>query len=370
MMKEQTTLSEVVSYLDTLAPASLQESYDNSGIQVGNPSMVIRSALVTLDVTEDVVNEAIGNGSNLIVAHHPVIFGNLKKITGATAAERIIIKAIINGIAIVSVHTNLDNIAGGVNTKIAEKLRLKDCTILQPVKGMLRKLVTYIPADHLESVRQAVFDAEAGNIGNYDQCSFNAEGTGTFRGGDETHPFAGEPGKFHVEQEIRFETIFPSWLENQVVGALIKAHPYEEVAYDIYTLENSYVQAGTGLTGELTFPLAEIEFLRKLKETFHIPVIRHSPLRNMLVKKVAVCGGAGSFLLKEAIASGAGFFITGDIKYHQFFDAIDKIVLADIGHFESEQFTKELFYELLTKKFHTFAVRLSETVTNPVTYFL
>ncbi len=368
-MKEQTTLSEVVSYLDTLAPAPLQESYDNSGIQVGNPSMIIRSALVTVDVTENVVNEAIGNGSNLIVAHHPVIFENLKRITDASVTERIIMKAIINNIAIIAVHTNLDNVAGGVNTIIAEKLGIEGCTILQPVKGRLRKLVTFIPADHLENVRQALFNAGAGHIGNYDQCSFNAEGKGTFRGGDETHPFAGEPGKFHVEPEVRIETIFPSWLESQVVVALIKAHPYEEVAYDIYPLENSYMQAGAGLSGELTLPLGESEFLLKLKETFHIPVIRHSPLRNRPVSKVAVCGGAGSFLLKEAVASGADFFITGDIKYHQFFDAIDKIVLADIGHFESEQFTKELFYELLTKKFPTFAVRLSETVTNPVTYF-
>jgi len=366
----KTTLIEVVRYLDSLAPPLLQESYDNTGIQAGDPAQPVSSVLVTLDVTESVIDEAIASGSDLIVTHHPVIFGNLKRITGATSTERIMRKAIKNDISIVAFHTNLDNIAPGVNAKIAGKIGLKNCTVLRPAKGLLRKLVTFIPARHLEEVSQAVFEAGAGQIGNYDSCSFNAEGTGTFRGNESTHPFAGIPGKFHTEPETRFETVFPVWTEKEVISALLKAHPYEEVAYDVYPLENSFSQVGAGLTGELDSPVDEHSFLNLLKERFHLQAIRHSPLRNQPVTKVAVCGGAGSFLLPDAIAIKADVFVTSDVRYHQFFDAIGKTVLADIGHYESEQFTKELFYELLTKKFPTFAVRLSETITNPVNWFL
>lgn len=369
-MKPKTTLSDVAGYFETLAPAALQESYDNSGIQVGDPDQEITSALLTIDVTEAVVDEAIACGANLIVSHHPVVFGNLKRITGATATERILSKAIIHRIAILSVHTNLDNAITGVNQKIAQKMGLQETKILKPLKGILRKLVTFVPASHLEDVRNAVFMAGAGHIGNYDHCSFTSPGKGTFRGDEGTHPFAGEPGKFHTEEELRLEIVFPAYLESKITVALIRAYPYEEVAYDIYPVENSYMLAGAGLIGKLEEPLSEKAFLRLLKETFHSPVIRHSPLLSKLVSRVALCGGAGSFLTGEAIAAGADFFITGDLKYHQFFEAAGKIVLADIGHFESEQFTRELFYELLTKKFHTFGVRFSETVTSPVSCFI
>jgi len=368
-MKNQILLSEIISCFESMAPSSLQESYDNSGLQAGDPSQLIRSALVTVDVTEEVIEEALNKGSNLVVSHHPLLFGSLKRITGSTSVERVLLKAIRNNIALLAVHTNLDNAEGGVNAKIAEKLGLTRCHILQPQKGKLRKLVTYIPVDYLHRVRQAVFDAGAGHIGHYDQCSFNMEGNGTFRGDDQTHPFVGEPRKIHTEREVRFETVYPFWNENRIIHALIESHPYEEVAYDIYSLDNAYGKTGAGITGELPQPVEESVFLRKLKETFNIPVIRHSPLINKSVSRVALCGGAGSFLIKDAISAGAQFFVTGDLKYHQFFDAEGRIVLADIGHFESEQFTKELFHELLTKKFPTFAVHLSEVKTNPVEYY-
>lgn len=369
-MKVKTTLNEVAGYLDSLAPPCLQESYDNTGIQVGDTAQPVSSVLVILDVTEAVVDEAMATGSDLIVTHHPLIFGNLRRITEETPAGRIIRKAVRNGISIVASHTNFDNVLPGVNTKIAGKLGLKNCSVLRPSKGLLRKLVTFIPAGYLEKVSQALFKAGAGHIGNYDNCSFYAEGKGTFRGSEATNPFAGDRGKFHTEPETRFETVFPVWIEPAVIKALLEAHPYEEVAYDVVPLENSFAYAGSGLTGTLESPLDEPAFLHLLKKEFHLQVIRHSPLRNQPVTKVAVCGGAGSFLLPDAISSQADIFITSDVKYHQFFDAIGKIVLADIGHYESEQFTKELFYELLTKKFPTFAVRLSETVTNPVNCFL
>jgi dinuclear metal center YbgI/SA1388 family protein len=369
-MKEQILLSDIVSYLETQAPLALQESYDNTGLQTGEYSQIIHAALLTIDVTEEILQEAIEKKANLIITHHPLIFGGLKRITGSSVVEKIVIKAIRNHIAILAVHTNLDNAEGGVNAKLAEKLGLSQCRILQPLKGKLRKLVTFVPSGHISVVRQAIFDAGAGHIGNYDQCSFNLEGCGTFRGNDHTNPFAGEPGKMHTEKETRLETIYPEWLEPQIIAALMEVHPYEEVAYDIYSLENSFGRTGAGMVGILPAPVDEEDFLKTLKGTFRIPVIRHSPLLNKPVSRVAICGGAGSFLLKDAVSAGADFFISGDIKYHQFFDPAGKIVMADIGHYESEQFTKELFYELLTKKFPTFAVHLSEVNTNPVSYYM
>ena len=364
-----TKIKEISKFLENLAPLHLQESYDNAGLILGDSDIEITGILITLDVTEEVVEEAIQQNCNLIVAHHPIVFSGLKKITGKNYVERTLLKAIKNDVAIYAAHTNLDSVNGGVNGKICEKLGLENCKILQPSEGLLKKLVTFVPVDHAEEVRQAVFNAGAGKIGNYDSCSFNSHGQGTFRGNDSTKPFVGEKGKRHYENEIRFETIFPAYLQGQVTSALLNAHPYEEVAYDIYPLENKFDQVGMGMTGTLPKGKSENDFLQLLKNTFHTGTIRHTALLNKKVQKVAVCGGAGSFLLDRAISAGADFFVTGDFKYHQFFDAENKIVIADIGHFESEQFTKELFYELLTKNFSKFAVRLSEVNTNPVFYF-
>jgi dinuclear metal center YbgI/SA1388 family protein len=362
-------LKEITQFLESLAPLSLQESYDNAGLIVGSPDTDVSSILVSLDVTEKVVDEAIEEKAQLIVAHHPIVFSGLKKFTGKNYVERTLLKAIKNDIAIYAAHTNLDSVTGGVNSKICEKIGLQNCSILQPVSSQLKKLVTFIPVDHAEKVREAVFNAGAGNIGNYDSCGYNTEGLGSFRGNEDTNPFVGEKGKIHFEKEIRFETIFPGYLQQRIIQALIEAHPYEEVAYDIYPLDNKYEKAGMGMIGMLPEEKTEKEFLQQLKDTFKTGVIKHTKLKGTLVNKVAVCGGSGSFLLSQAIAAKADFFVSGDFKYHQFFDAENKIVIADIGHFESEQFTKELFYELLTKKFPKFAVRFSEVNTNPVFYF-
>lgn len=364
-----TKIKEISNFLENLAPLRLQESYDNAGLILGNPDQEISGVLITLDVIEAVIEEAIQRNCNLVVAHHPIVFSGLKKITGKSYVERTVLKAIKNDIAIYAAHTNLDSVSGGVNGKICEKLGLQNCRILQAADGLLKKLVTFIPVDHADKVRQAVFDAGAGNIGNYDSCSFNSHGQGTFRGNDSAKPFVGEKGKQHYENEIRFETIFPSYLQGKIIHALLQSHPYEEVAYDIYPLDNKYEQVGMGMIGTLPEEKSETDFLQQLKETFHTGTIRHTTLSGQKVRKVAVCGGAGSFLLNRAISAGADFFVSGDFKYHQFFDAENKIVIADIGHFESEQFTKELFYELLTKNFSKFAVRLSEVNTNPVFYF-
>ena len=364
-----TKIKEIIHFFEELAPLHLQESYDNAGLIVGSTDAEIDSVLITLDVTEEVVDEAIKKNVQLIVAHHPIIFSGLKKINGKNYVERTVIKAIKNDVAIYAAHTNLDSVTGGVNSKICEKLGLQNCKVLQPAKGQLKKLVTFIPTEHTDKVREAVFAAGAGNIGNYDSCGYNLEGTGSFRGNENTNPFVGEKGRIHYEKEIRFETIFPGYLQHKVISALLSSHPYEEVAYDIYPLENSLEKVGMGMVGTLPEEKTEEEFLKSIKETFKTGVIKHTRLKNRPVKKVAVCGGAGSFLLNSAIAAKADFFISGDFKYHQFFDAENKIVIADIGHFESEQFTKDLFYELLTKNFPKFAVRLSEVNTNPVFYF-
>lgn len=362
-------IKDIISCLEEIAPLRLQESYDNSGLIIGSPEMETKSALVTVDVTEEVVDEAIQNKINLIITHHPIVFSGLKKITGKNHVEKVLLKAIKNDIAIYAAHTNIDSVSGGVNTKICEKLNLQGCKILRPAEGLLKKLVTFIPEEHAESVREAVFNAGAGNAGNYDYCGYNTTGTGSFRGNENTNPFVGEQHKIHYGKEIRFETIFPVYKQEKILQALYNSHPYEEIAYDIYKLDNQFDKAGMGMIGHFQTEKTEKEFLQQLKDTFHTGTIRHTRLRNKPVKHIAVCGGAGSSLLNDAILAKADFFVTGDFKYHQFFDAENKIVIADIGHYESEKFIKELFYELLAKKFPTFAIRLSEVNTNPIFYF-
>jgi dinuclear metal center YbgI/SA1388 family protein len=364
-----TKLKEIIAALEEAAPLSLQESYDNSGLQVGDPAMKVSGILITLDVTEEVLAEAEKLGFNLVVSHHPVIFKGLKSITGKNAPERLVRTAIRKELAIYSGHTNFDAVAGGVNTYMANRLGLVEQEILETADGQLKKLVVFVPHKHLEQVRKAMFDAGAGHIGAYDSCSFNLEGKGTFRASSDSNPYVGETGKLHQEPETRLETIVPVHLLGKVLQAMTAAHPYEEVAYDIYPLENTDFRKGMGMVGRLKDPMDEIDFLGHVKDRFQTGVIRHSALRGKQVEKVALCGGAGSFLLSRAIASGADVFLTGDVKYHQFFDTEGRIVILDIGHFESEQFTRELFYDLLMKKFPKFAIRLSETETNPIKYY-
>ncbi len=363
-------ISEIISHLETIAPPAYQEHYDNSGLLTGSYSRECSGVLISLDATEEVVHEAISKKCNLIVAHHPIIFGGLKKITGSNYVEKTIITAIKNDISIYAIHTNLDNVFHGVNGMMADKLGLVNRKILLPKESTLKKLYTFVPTEFAEKVRSAIFNAGGGNIGNYSEVSFNAEGTGTFKGGAGANPFVGEMGKRHNEHEIKIETIFPAYLQKQIIEALINAHPYEEVAYDIIDLANTNSLIGSGLIGELSEPTDEEAFLKKIKQSFSLVVIKYTRLLKKPVKKVALCGGAGSFLISKALAADVDFFISSDIKYHEFFEANDKMVIADIGHFESEQFTVDLIHEILLKKFPTFAVLKSGTITNPVKYFL
>ena len=362
-------IKEITNYLESVAPLHYQESYDNAGLLVGDTNREIDAALITLDCTEEVVEEAIENNYNLIIAHHPIIFSGLKKITGHNYVERTIIKAIKNDIAIYAIHTNLDNIKTGVSAKIAEILGVENCKILSPKKDLLRQLSVYCPVSDTEKVKEALFQAGAGDIGNYDECSFSAKGEGTFRANEGCDPHIGNIGERHTEKEEKIEVIFPKYKENTIISALKQAHPYEQVAYQIYILDNIHENVGAGIVGELAQKVDANRFLEMLKTKMQTDCIRHTNLVKNQIKRVAICGGSGSFLLSNAICEKADIFITADFKYHEFFDGENDIIIADIGHFESEQFTKDLIYDLLSKKFSKFAVRLSKVNTNPINYF-
>ena len=361
---------DVIQTLEAQAHPSLQELYDNAGLLTGSPGWECKGILCTLDATEAVIMEAKARGCNLVVAHHPIIFGGLKKINGKNYVEKTVIAAIKNDIAIYAIHTNLDNVIYGVNNRIADRLGLINRQILLPKAGLLMKLYTFVPIAQADQVREALHKAGAGHIGTYSEVSFNAEGTGMFKGSENSTPFVGQPGKPHQEKEIKIEVILPAYLQSTVVKALFEAHPYEEVAYDIVSLTNENQLVGSGMLGELPEAMEETGFLHMLKTSFSLEIIRHTPFLGKKLQKIAICGGSGSFLTGKAIAAGADAFVTADIKYHEFFDANDRILLVDIGHWESEQFTTELLIEILQAKFPTFAVLKSGIKTNPVNYFL
>ncbi|UKN02643.1 Nif3-like dinuclear metal center hexameric protein [Paracrocinitomix mangrovi] len=362
-------VKEVANYLESLAPLSSQESYDNSGLIAGNPDVEITGVLVSLDCTEEIVQEAIDKKCNLIISHHPIVFKGLKRLTGKNYVERTVIKAIQNNICLYAIHTNLDNYQNGVNKKIGDLIGINKTEILSPANDVLQKLIVFTPKDAAESVKNAIFSAGGGNIGNYSECSFNSDGLGTYKGNENSNPAYGEKGSRHQEEEIKIEVLISNHISSQVVRSMLAAHPYEEVAYDLVPLNNQNKFEGSGMVGELEHPMDEKEFLALLKNTFKTGCIRHTALFNKPIKKVAWCGGSGSFLLKNAIRSEADIFITGDFKYHEFFDAEDKIIIADIGHYESEQFTIDLIADMIRKKFSTFALYLTEENTNPVNYY-
>lgn len=362
-------VKEVTNIIEELAPLAYAESFDNVGLLVGDSKMEVTGILVTLDTLENVVDEAISKKHNLIVSFHPIIFSGLKKLTGANYVERTVLKAIKHNIAIYSMHTALDNVPNGVNGKICEVLGLINTKILIPQKDTIKKLVTYVPETNANQLKEALFKAGAGNIGNYSNCSFSTEGNGSYQAGEKANPVKGEIGKTHFEKENQLHLTFSKSKEKSVLQALFNNHPYEEVAYEVTTLENTNQNIGMGMVGELEKTIDEHHFLQFLKEKMNVSCIRHSKLSGNQIKKIAVLGGSGSFAIGAAKAVNADVFITADLKYHQFYEAEGKIVLADIGHFETEQFTKNLLVDYLTKKIPNFATSLSESITNPIKYF-
>ena len=362
-------LKDIIHFLEALAPKNYQESYDNSGLICGDKNTLITKAIVCLDTIEEVVDEAISKKANLIIAHHPIVFKGLKSFTGKNYVERVIIKAIKNDIAIYAIHTNLDNVLDGVNAKICEKLGIKHPKILSPKSNTLNKLVFYTPSLDVKEVKDALFAVGAGNIGNYSEASFDSKGTGTFKGNEHSKPTIGKKNIRENAEEVKSEMIFPKYLKNKIIATLIEKHPYEEVAYNIISLENNNQDIGSGMIGFLEEEINTTELFEKIKKEFNCKCIRHTKITKKKITKIAVCGGSGSFLLQDAIQQKADIFITGDFKYHEFFDAENNIIIADIGHFESEQFTNELLLEKMTKKFPTFATLLTEVNTNPVEYY-
>ncbi len=362
------TVQDITKILEELAPLAHAEDFDNVGLLVGDPNMPVQGVLVTLDTLENVVDEAISKNCNLIVSFHPIIFSGLKKLTGSTYVERVVMKAIAHNIAIYSMHTALDNSNMGVNAKICEVLGIKDPKILIPKKGAIKKLVTYAPLKDAEKVRSALFAAGAGEIGKYSHCSYNLEGTGSFKAGENANPTVGKVGEVHFEKETQINVIFSFEKERDILKALFEAHPYEEVAYEVIALENTNQDLGMGMIGTLEAEMGEKDFLLFLKSRMGASVVRHSEFLGKKVKKVAVLGGSGAFAIPAAKKAGANVFISSDIKYHQFYEAEGQLVIADIGHFETEQFTKDLLVGHLTKKIPNFAVALSESITNPIKY--
>ncbi|HEX8427061.1 Nif3-like dinuclear metal center hexameric protein [Hymenobacter sp.] len=362
------TVQDLARVLEAAAPLAYQESYDNAGLQCGDPQMEVRGVLIALDCTPAVVDEALRRGCNVVVAHHPLIFRPLKRLTGVNEVEQTLLKAIKNDVALYAAHTNLDNVRHGVNRKLAEKLGLVNLRILDPKPGLLAKLVTYVPATHTETVLAALYAAGAGQVGDYSACSFRMEGTGTFTPGAGTNPFQGEVGLPETTTEERVEVLLPLHLQSVALRALRQAHPYEEVAYEIIKLENSNQEVGSGMVGELPVALSPQEFRANLKQALLVPVVKYTAFEKP-IKRVALCGGAGSFLIGRARAAGADAYVTGDLKYHEYFQAEKQLMLCDVGHFESEQFTGEIFQDLLAEKFGgTFALFIAETHTNPVHY--
>lgn len=361
-------IKEIVSALERFAPLPLQDGFDNAGLQIGLTEAEATGALLCLDVTEAVLDEAIGLGYNLVIAHHPLLFKGCKSITGRDYVERCILKAIKNDIVIYAAHTNMDNAWGGVNFKIAEKLGLKNVRVLEPKEEALVKLVTYVPVAQAEEVRNVLFAAGCGCIGRYDSCSYNVEGSGTFRAQEGTHPYCGAVGELHTEAEVRIETIVPAYRKAEAVRALLKVHPYEEPAFDLYPLQNTWQQAGAGVIGELEKPETELEFLKRVKKTFEVECLRHNKLMGREIQTVALCGGAGAFLLPLAIRQRADVFLTGEIKYHEFFGHEGEILLAETGHYESEQYTKEIFYTIIRDQFPSLDVQQTRVNTNPIKY--
>ncbi len=363
-----TKIKDIIQCLETAAPGSYQMEYDNAGLLTGDRSAETTNILITLDCTEEVVDEALEKGCNLIISHHPVIFKGLKRITGRNYIERTIIKAIKHDIAIYASHTNLDEMKDGVNAMISKKLGLEKTEILLPRHDTLSKLTTFIPKENTEEVLEKIHEAGAGMIGNYGHCSFRVNGTGAFLPNDQANPHIGTKGKLEKVDEDRVEVILPTYLEKTILSALFKAHPYEEVAYYLHRLSNSNQEVGAGMIGFLPEPVPAEKFLLQIKEAMSVKMIRHTRLVKDKIHKVALCGGSGSFLLSTAKSKRADIFISGDFKYHEFFDAENEIIIADIGHYESEQYTKELIYGILREKFANIALHLSEVITNPIFY--
>lgn len=362
-------IKDILPILEEMAPLGTAEDFDNVGLLVGDAQWEATGILVCHDALEEVIQEAVDNNCNLVVCFHPILFSGLKKITGKNYVERAVIKAIKNDVAIYAMHTALDNDPNGVNKIFCNALGLEDTQILVPKENAIKKITTYTTPENAPILRTALFEAGAGSIGNYDQCSYSSVGTGTYRGNEHSNPVIGEKHQLHTAEEIKIELTYPKHREAAIMTALFKNHVYEEVAYELTALTNKNQNMGLGMIGTLKNELDETAFLQLVKDKMDCGGIRHSGLLNKKIKRVAVLGGSGSYAIKHAINSGADAYLTADLKYHQFYEAEKKLLLCDIGHFESERYTKNYIFDYITKKLRNFAIILSQENTNPVKYF-
>lgn len=361
-------LKQIIPILEEMAPTAYAEDFDNVGLLVGDVNTEITGILVCHDALEAVIDEAVEKKCNLVVCFHPIIFSGMKKITGKNYVERAVIKAIKNDVAIYAVHTGLDNHKLGVNKILCDTLGLTQTKILIPKENFIYKLTTFVPHNESSKVQKALFEAGAGAIGNYYDCSFKSTGIGSFTGNDNSNPVIGAQNVFTEVEETKLEVTFEKHLQGKVLKVLFGSHPYEEVAYEVTKLENRHQNIGLGMIGELPEAMEEREFLLYVKEKVQTGGIRHSAFLDKKIKKVAVLGGSGSFAINAAKAQSADVLVTADLKYHDFFQAENQILLADVGHFESERYVKKYIFEFLTKKIPTFAIILSDKNTNPVNY--
>lgn len=363
------TIADVTSAIEKIAPLALQEDYDNCGLQVGNRTEICTGAILCVDVTQAIVDEAVSRGCNLIISHHPLIFKGLKRLTGASQVEQTVMKAIRTGVAIYSCHTAIDNATNGVSWEMARRLNVVDVETLEPQQGKLLKLSVMVPNAYCEAVKTAIFNAGAGTIGYYDCCSFSVQGEGSFRALKGANPFVGQVGEVHHEPETRIDVVMPRWLKNKVETALINAHPYEVPAYEFIAIENELKLTGSGVVGRLSTIVKLSQLISQIKEAFNSPIVRCNTAEvEQEVSKIAMCGGSGSFLIRNAIAKGVQVYITSDVKYHDFVDYKNDIIIVDIGHFESEQCTKNIFYREIQEKFPNFALYYSDIEKNPINY--
>ncbi len=364
------TTRQLLQILDDWAPYVYQESYDNSGLLIGDLESPVTGVLVSLDLTPGVITEAISRGANTIITHHPIIFSGLKKITtGTDIVQNSVIQAIRAELNIISLHTNLDNILLGVNQRIGNLLGLEDLRVLYPKVNTLSKLTYYVPTADDTAVKKALYNAGAGEIGNYAQCSYTTAGQGTYTPLEGSDPYQGSVGTPESADELRVEMVFASHKQRAVEAALESVHPYETVAYDITSLHNTDPSVGSGMIGKLPEALDFEVFLSRIKEQFNMPYLRHTPQVHTQVQSIAYCGGAGAFLIPTAKAQRADLYLTADLKYHDFFSADGVIDLVDMGHFEMEQYTSQLIVDYLSEKKLNFAIHLTETLTNPINYF-
>ena len=360
-------IQSITDCLEQWAPPSLALSYDNCGLLIGDPNQLVKKALVSLDVTEGVVQEAIDQQANLIIAHHPIIFKGLRSIRPTTDSQRAIILAIKHDIAIYAIHTNLDRVDDGVNKALADRLNLSNRSVLEEASN-LYKLITFVPTKDLQVVRNALFSIGAGSIGEYKKTSFVSSGVGSFQGSASSNPSIGKAGEFTEVEEEKLEVLLTDTLLSSALKTLQEYHPYEEVAYDIVPLRNKNQNHGSGMIGELREPLSPDDFIQYLTNHLGLQLVRHSPLIKSKIKRVAICGGAGFDLLKNARQKGADAYVTADLKYHDFFEADSSLLLCDIGHYESEHWVIQEIKDYLTRNFANFAVLSTTVNTNPVHY--